>query len=98
MRFSGFKLKIGLALAMALGAIALLAPAGASADCSSGGLSPAETDICTPTPKARLLSNGTLIPPQSAPPRVQQVIAAANRIRSKPYVFGGGHARWWDRH
>jgi hypothetical protein len=25
------------------------------------------------------------------------VIAAANKIRSKPYVWGGGHGRWWDR-
>ena len=28
---------------------------------------------------------------------VKQVIAAANKIRTKPYVWGGGHARWWDR-
>ena len=38
-----------------------------------------------------------LIPPASAPPRVKQVIAAANRIRTKPYIWGGGHGRWWDR-
>ena len=25
------------------------------------------------------------------------MIAAANRIRTKPYVWGGGHGRWWDR-
>jgi hypothetical protein len=25
------------------------------------------------------------------------VIAFANRIRTKPYVWGGGHGRWWDR-
>ena len=24
------------------------------------------------------------------------MIAAANKIRTKPYVYGGGHARWWD--
>jgi hypothetical protein len=38
-----------------------------------------------------------VIPPKSAPARVKQVIAAANRIRSKPYIWGGGHGRWWDR-
>ena len=38
-----------------------------------------------------------LVPPASAPPRVKAVIAAANQIRSKPYIYGGGHARWWDR-
>ena len=25
------------------------------------------------------------------------MIAAANRIRTKPYIYGGGHAQWWDR-
>ena len=40
---------------------------------------------------------GMLVPPKSAPEKVKDVIAAANRIRSKPYIFGGGHARWWDR-
>ena len=24
-------------------------------------------------------------------------IRAANRISSKPYVWGGGHGTWWDR-
>ena len=38
-----------------------------------------------------------LIPPKSAPARVKAVIAAANRIRTKPYICGGGHASWWDR-
>jgi hypothetical protein len=90
------KLKAGIA---AIGALAVLAftPAGASANCGGGGLSPAETDICTPTEKARLLPNGMVIPPKSAPARIKAVIAAANRIRSKPYVYGGGHARWWDK-
>ncbi|HEX5762365.1 MAG TPA: hypothetical protein VFY04_04510 [Solirubrobacterales bacterium] len=37
-----------------------------------------------------------LVPPASAPPRVKKVIAAANKIRNKPYVYGGGHRRWWD--
>jgi hypothetical protein len=90
------KLKAGLVAIAAL-AILALAPSGASASCEGGGLTPAETDMCTPTPKARLLDNGMLVPPKSAPPRVKAVIAAANRIRTKPYIFGGGHARWWDR-
>jgi hypothetical protein len=74
-----------------------LTPGTAFAGCGGGGLSAAETDVCTPTAKARLLSNGMLIPPKSAPPRIKQVIQAANRIRTKPYIWGGGHARWWDR-
>ena len=27
---------------------------------------------------------------------MKAAIAAANRIRTKPYVWGGGHGRWWD--
>ena len=38
-----------------------------------------------------------LIPPKAAPARVKAVIAAANRIRTKPYIYGGGHGKWWDR-
>jgi len=89
------KLKLGIAVAGVLAAL-FITPGTASGNCAGGGLSPAETDICTPTAKARLLDNGMVIPPKSAPPRVKAVIAAANRIRSKPYVWGGGHARWWD--
>ena len=91
------KLKAGLAGLAALVSLALLAPAGASAQCAGGGLTPAGVDICTPTPNARLLKNGMLVPPNSAPGRVKRVIAFANRIRTKPYVWGGGHGRWWDR-
>ena len=95
--FDNFRLKLGFALVLAFAATALLLPSGASARCTGGGLSPAEIDICTPTAKAKLLANGMLVPPASAPPRVKMVIAAANQIRSKPYIYGGGHARWWDR-
>ena len=91
------KLGFGLALLVALLALPLIGPAGASARCTTGGMSPAAIDICTPTAKARLLPNGMLIPPKSAPPRVKAVIAAANQIRSKPYIWGGGHGRWNDR-
>ncbi len=90
------KLKAGLATAGALTLLALAVPGGASAACGGGGLAPAQFDECTPTAKAKLLSDGELIPPVSAPPRVQAVIAAANRIRTKPYLWGGGHASWWD--
>jgi hypothetical protein len=92
-----FKLKTGSAVILILAALAVLGPAGASAACEGGGLSPAAVDICTPTAKAKLLKNGMLVPPKSAPGRVKRVIAAANKIRSKPYIYGGGHARWWDR-
>jgi hypothetical protein len=91
------KLKAGLAAVTAVAALAMIIPAGASANCGGGGISSAEVDICTPTPKARLLPNGMLIPPKAAPTRVKAVIAAANKIRTKPYIYGGGHGKWWDR-
>ena len=97
MLFHTNKLKATLAIVTGLLAIAVIAPAGASARCTTGGLTPAEVDVCTPTAKARLLPTGELIPPKSAPAKVKAVIAAANKIRTKPYIFGGGHARWWDR-
>ena len=91
------KLKAGFAISAVLLTIGILAPGSAVAKCSGGGLSPAEIDICTPTAKAKLLDNGILVPPKSAPKRVKRVIAAANRISRKPYIYGGGHARWRDR-
>jgi hypothetical protein len=92
-----FRSWAGACLLLTLVAVAVIAPSSASARCDTGGMSAAEVDICTPTAKAKLLANGMLIPPKSAPARVKAVIAAANKIRSKPYIFGGGHARWWDR-
>ena len=92
-----FNFKAGLALIAALAAIAVIAPGSASARCTTGGMSPAEIDVCTPTAKAKLLVGGELIPPKSAPPRVKAVIEAANKIRTKPYIYGGGHAKWYDR-
>ena len=73
------------------------APAGASGGCaetSSGGLN-LSTGECKPAKKARLV-NGKAIAPASAPERVKQVIAWANRIRNKPYRYGGGHASFFD--
>ena len=38
---------------------------------------------------------GVVAPPETAPPAVKAAIAAANKIRTRPYIWGGGHARWW---
>jgi hypothetical protein len=92
-----WKLKTALALSAAFAALALTGPGSASAKCVTGGLTPAAVDVCTPTAKAKLLNTGELIPPKSAPPRIVAVIEAANKIRTKPYIWGGGHGRWWDR-
>lgn len=45
---------------------------------------------------AATLAGERAVAPASAPTAVKQVIAAANRIRATPYIWGGGHARWWD--
>jgi hypothetical protein len=71
---------------------------------------PAETPPAEETPPSGIPAPAPVVPgatatlvgeraiaPASAPPAVKQVIAAANRIRSTPYIWGGGHGRWWDK-
>lgn len=48
-------------------------------------------------PQARLLPDGRAVAPDSAPPAVRAMIAAANRIRHRPYRWGGGHRHWRSR-
>ena len=49
-----------------------------------------------PAGKAGINSNGTATAPSNAPPVVKAVIAAANKIIDKPYIYAGGHATWND--
>jgi peptidoglycan hydrolase-like protein with peptidoglycan-binding domain len=48
-----------------------------------------------PPGRARL-SHGLAVAPSNAPAAIKAVIAAANRIAFKPYIYGGGHATWND--
>ncbi len=86
---------------VAIAALALIPAATAQAD-GTGGTSPTGTPSSTPPPstvpgaKAKLVK-GRAIAPAEAPKRVRRVIAAANKIRNKPYVYGGGHGSWNDR-
>ena len=49
------------------------------------------------TGKAHLSADGrTAIAPDDAPQEVKDAIAAANRITTKPYRYGGGHGKWED--
>jgi peptidoglycan hydrolase-like protein with peptidoglycan-binding domain len=50
----------------------------------------------TPTSKARLNPDGSVTPPSNAPTIIQTMIAAANRIATKPYCYAGGHGKWND--
>ncbi len=50
-----------------------------------------------PTGQTTLAADGrTAVAPADAPPPVQKAVAAANRITSKPYRYGGGHGRFHD--
>jgi cell wall-associated NlpC family hydrolase len=91
------KVKAGAAAVAAVLALAF-APAAATAGCaSSGGLSADSSRCAAPAGAKAKLVDGMAIAPRSAPARVKAVIAAANRIRNKPYIYGGGHGRWEDR-
>jgi hypothetical protein len=70
-------------------------PPPATGECTpeGGGLA---NGTCAPVKRARLIA-GKAVAPRSALESVKQVIEAANRIRTTPYVWGGGHARWSDR-
>jgi hypothetical protein len=48
-------------------------------------------------PQATLLPSGRAVAPPSAPPAVRSMIEAANRIRHRPYRWGGGHRDWRSR-
>lgn len=67
----------------------------------AGEDAPKTTDTTPVTPlklgpgdRATLGSDGLAIAPASAPAAVKQMIAAANRIARKKYIYGGGHARF----
>jgi len=85
---------------VAVVAIANVFAAPATAE-TPGGVSsttpeaPPTTETTAPPGKA-IIVGGRAIPPADAPPAVKKVIAAANKIRTKPYIYGGGHGRWWD--
>ena len=86
---------ISLAVLSSILALVLTAQAQAT---TPGGVTSTTPEVAEPTAPAgkAILVDGRAIPPADAPPAVKKVIAAANKIRSKPYIYGGGHARWWD--
>jgi hypothetical protein len=49
-----------------------------------------------PVEDATLNSQGLAQAPADAPDQLKQVIAAANEIAFKPYVYGGGHGSWYS--
>lgn len=89
-------------LMVAVAAAALAAPAGAATPGGVTSTSPepeyeaTETTETVGPPGKAMLVNGRAVPPANAPAAVKKVIYAANKIRTKPYIYGGGHGRWWD--
>lgn len=91
--FAAGRRSLGLPIAL----LALALPSAAEA--ASGGLDPDGEPAAEETvsgSKAKLVK-GKAIAPEAAPKAVKRVIAAANKIRNKPYKWGGGHRRWNDR-
>jgi hypothetical protein len=58
---------------------------------NSGGASVVPAPSSSPVEKAILLPDGLAEAPTDAPLVVSEVIAAANAIAFKPYIYGGGH-------
>jgi hypothetical protein len=90
--------KLRLAIGLAL-ACALVTAAGASAQ--TGGTPPPGSSDPAPAPApapttgvATLQSDGSAVAPSDAPKQVRKAINAGNRIRTKPYLWGGGHRKF----
>jgi hypothetical protein len=80
--------------------VAFLAGRLARANAQAGGLSSAAGRVQVggePAARESALVGERAIPPLDAPPVVRRVIAAANRIRTRPYIWGGGHGAWASR-
>jgi peptidoglycan hydrolase-like protein with peptidoglycan-binding domain len=63
---------------------------------SAAGMAMTTVTSTGPVGRARLNPDGTATAPAGAPPAIQAVIAAGNRIAFKPYIYGGGHGSWND--
>ncbi len=83
---------------LALALVMLAGPAAKEARATAGGVDADHSDkLDQPAAHSAMLLRGRAHPPLAAPRPVARAIRAANRISSKPYVWGGGHGNWWDR-
>lgn len=95
----GRRARIALALAT-VGTSAALAAASATAETvpwGAGCTSLPPSGVRTSSTCGASLLGGRAVAPANAPAVVKQVIAAANRINDRPYIWGGGHASWLAR-
>jgi peptidoglycan hydrolase-like protein with peptidoglycan-binding domain len=66
----------------------------AKVESSPKSVSDPTTPTTTPGATATIDSDGNATAPASAPAVVKELIAAANSIDTKPYIYAGGHATW----
>ena len=93
--------RVGVAALVLVASLAAAVPAMAQ----TGGSGPpgstvTDTTSTTPAPTgttAVLSSDGSATAPAGAPRPIRKAINAANRIRTKPYIWGGGHRKWKSR-
>jgi cell wall-associated NlpC family hydrolase len=79
--------------------LACLLGTATAASAQTGGTPPPGSTTTTPTTPAApgvatLQSDGSALAPSDAPKQVRKAINAANRIRTKPYLWGGGHRKF----
>jgi hypothetical protein len=95
LRFHRSRLRWPAIAAAVVGTLALSAsPAVAQTGGSTSPDSGATTTPAPPVPTtgyATLAADGSAVAPSDAPRPVRKAINAANRIRYKPYIYGGGH-------
>jgi cell wall-associated NlpC family hydrolase len=82
---------------IALAAPVAVPPAGAAVPWGAGCASVAPDGGRTSATCGAELVGGRAIAPPQAPAAVKRVIAAANQINGRPYVWGGGHVSWLSR-
>jgi hypothetical protein len=91
-------LKLKLAGLMFAASLICAVPAAAqTGGTGSPGSTTTSTTATAPGGTAQLQSDGTAIPPANAPRQVRKAIAAANKIHTRPYIWGGGHRSFKSR-
>jgi hypothetical protein len=93
------RIVLTLATAAATGALAIgAAPAQSEAVPWGMACKPVRAGVArTSATCGATILDGRAVAPPGAPSEVREVIAAANRIDGRPYVWGGGHLGWTTR-
>lgn len=97
---NGSGIKLALAGLLLVASLAGAVPASAQ---TGGSGPPGSTTTTTttspsaPAGSAQIQPGGTAIPPANAPRPVRRAIKAANKIHTRPYIWGGGHGSFKSR-